>query len=139
MKKKNGILEGIERETAKQTAWQLKHQKEDTAQFNKIAKAILALPNRDDIIRVVGDAVDIKINGKLISIKEHLNQQDEIMNIAAVERAEMQKTLIDLNNKIRPIDSVRSWANDFARAVLYVGALAAAIAAIIYLFNLVQL
>ncbi len=53
-----------------------RHELADNERFDKI-------PTRDDIVKVVGDAVDVKINGKLVGLKqdnvdlkEHLKTQD---------------------------------------------------------------
>lgn len=138
-KKRNGIIEAIEREVAAQATAQKKHLKEDAAFRKQITTTLKDLPKRDEIIKVVGDTVDSKINGKLINIKEHLDSQDEVFVQAATERAETQKTLLDLSAKINPIDSARSWASEFVRGILYVGGLAAAISAIVYLLTLIHI
>lgn len=133
---KKGILEGIEKELKAQTAWHTKHQKEDTKEFTTLKKALANLPTKDDIVKTLGDTVDVKINGKLIGLKEHLDRQDETMAIAATERASFQTTLEELSAKIRPLDSARTWAGDLGKVILYVGGLAAAIAAIVYVTTL---
>jgi len=48
---------------------QMKHEELDLNRFNQI-------PTKEDIVKVVGEAVDTKINGKLIKIQGHLENQD---------------------------------------------------------------
>lgn len=38
-----------------------------------------SIPSKEDMIKIVGETVDVKINGKLIALKEHLNNQDSDM------------------------------------------------------------
>ncbi len=42
-------------------------------------KRFAVLPSKEDIIKVVGDTVDVKINGKLTKIQSHLENQDIVM------------------------------------------------------------
>jgi len=103
------------------TAWQEGHQIEDRKNFGEIRDILANVATKKENEETVAKAVTKTVNGKLDKIKEHLDAQD-------VSSA-------DLRAKILPLDNTRVWAMRLVSAILYLGGLAAAIAAIIYLLQ----
>lgn len=86
------------------------------------AQRFASIPNRGDMVKIVGDTVDVKINGKLIGIKNHLDEQDVLIR--------------QLGNKIQPFDEGKTWIKTAGKVVLYFGALAYAFVTLEQLFNI---
>ena len=109
--------------------WTKIHAKSDTAQFKKITHALNDLPTSTTITKAVQDAVNVTVNGKLVAITAHLTQQDEDM-------VQMKKELLENTNDIRPVKVVKRYLSDTNVAVIKVGAVAAAVWAIIKLWHI---
>lgn len=100
------------------------------AQKRKYKKDVISFSNlvtKKNFIKILGDTVDTKINGKLVGlkadnveIKEHLKKQDEAAVIT-------QAAILDLSNKIQPLDVTRKWFGDLKTAVVYIGGFSAAV------------
>lgn len=98
------------------------HEQNDINRFSKLTSI---MPTREDIIKVVGDTVDIKINGKLIKIQSHLENQDAVLK--------------ELNEKIQPFDNTTKWFTWTGTAAVKIGAVALAIIGIIKLIQMLKL
>jgi hypothetical protein len=102
--------------------WQIAHEKEDATRFKEIGDAIAKLPDTNAVAKAVADSVKVTVNGKIDAVKTHLDQQD-----VALEA---------LSKKIRPLDSAKTWLQEAARVVMYVGGIAISIAGIIELLKM---
>ena len=109
--------------------WTKIHAKSDTAQFKKITDVLNDLPTSTTIAKAVQDAVNVTVNGKLVAITAHLTQQDEDM-------VQMKKELLENTNDIRPVKVVKRYLSETNVAVIKVGAVAAAVWAIIKLWHI---
>lgn len=104
------------------SAWQVQHQKEDFTNFDKLEKAISKLPSEDLIKQTITETIKVVVNGKIDDVKAHLVKQDT--------------NLETLSAKINPIDGFRHWLVMAANAIMYIGGIALAIAAIVELLKL---
>lgn len=122
---------------------QTSHEKSNNKQFQGITDAISLLPTQDVITKTIQDTIKIVVNGKIDHLTElvntvtdktdmvgeHLRRQDEVAATQAI-------AIRDLSDKIDPIDGARNWLADLGKVILYLGAIAAAIAGIIGLYIL---
>ena len=104
-------------------SWKIKHEKEDAFNFGYINDLIKTLPTKADIVTAVAETVDVKINGKLITIeqsntkiKEHLSKQDV--------------TLKELGEKIQPFDETKKWFNGLIKSLAYLAAIVGSVTVI---------
>jgi hypothetical protein len=108
------------------SVWQTKHEKIDLETKEEILAKVFT---KDEMVLALGDAIDTKINGKLIGISKHLEQQD-------IDRESDRKMIEDLTTKILPLDGAKTWVWELGKVILYLGGLALALVGIITLYNL---
>ena len=111
------------------------HEKANTKQFTAISDAIKSIPTQEVILSTISDTIKVVVNGKIDKISEkvdmvgeHLKKQDSV--------AEEQGTAIkELSKKIAPIDGAKNWLNDLGKIILYVGAIALAVEAVVQILQ----
>jgi len=96
--------------------WQIKHELDDSRNFGEIRDMLINVADKKSIETIVSSAVQITVNGKLDSIKNHLNEQDTI--------------LTELNNKIIPLDKSREWLSSGVKVLAYIAAIIGSIGVI---------
>jgi len=101
------------------TEWQENHQQEDRNNFEEIRSLIAMLPTKESISETIRDSVKTTVNGNIEDVKKHLAAQDV--------------TQADFQSKLLPLDNTRVWLMRLVSGILYLGALAAALSAIVFL------
>lgn len=109
--------------------WQAKHAKQNNAQFSAIKASLATIPTQEAILETITVTIKSVVNGKIDTLNskvdmvgEHLKQQDANLEV--------------LSNKIKPIDGAREWLSDTGKIVLYIGAIAVAVAGVVELLQL---
>jgi hypothetical protein len=85
-----------------------------------VAEELLVV-RKTDMVEAIKEAVEIQINGNLRDIKVHLSRQDI--------------SIKELTEKIAPIDDTKRWLYTLSKGIIYIGAMALAIVAILRLIN----
>jgi len=88
---------------------------------------------------ILGDLIDVKINGKLISIKQIQGEQGDTLQEIKGHLTSQDAILKELNDKVTPIDKTRAWFWGLGRGVIYIGILAGAITGIIVLLTTLKI
>lgn len=102
------------------------HETQDIIRFNELSEKLQDVADKKDIGKIVGDTVDVKINGKLIKLQasiekitEHLQRQDEALA------------------RLLPAEKATVWISTLWKVILGFGGLCIAIGGIMKLISIV--